>query len=178
VTSDGTLAGTAAYMSPEQAEARRVDLRSDIFSFGAILYEMVTGRRAFAGDSVASTLSAVLRDEPKPLHEIGEDIPRDLEKIINRCLRKDPARRFQHMSDLKVALEELREETESGTAAPAAAVRQERPKPQRRFTADALATLVFAGLAGGAAWVFASKQKGQPAAELKRLTFDSGMMCG
>ena len=79
-------------------KAKPVDARSDIFSFGAVLYEMVTGRRAFRGDSKLSTLSAILRENPKPPSAIVHDMPRELEKIIARCLRKDPARRFQHMA--------------------------------------------------------------------------------
>ena len=125
---EGTILGTAAYMSPEQAEGKKVDGRSDIFSFGALLYEMVTGRRAFQGDSKLSTLSAVLREEPKPASEVVEGLPRELERIIARCLRKRPERRFQTMADLKVALEELKEESDAGTinAAPARARRRDR----------------------------------------------------
>ncbi len=108
-TEEGMIVGTPAYMSPEQAEGRKVDARSDIFSFGALLYEMVTGRRAFQGDSRMSTLSAVLHQEPKPLGEA----PHELEKIVNRCLRKDPDRRFQAMADLGVALRDVCEESES-----------------------------------------------------------------
>ena len=111
VTEKGAIVGTVAYMSPEQAEGKTVDARSDIFSFGSMLYEMLTGRRAFQGDSKISTLSAILNKEPAPL---SAEIPRDLEKIIIRCLRKDPDRRFQHMEDLNVALEELKEESDSG----------------------------------------------------------------
>jgi len=114
-TEEGTIVGTVAYMSPEQAEGKRVDARSDIFSFGSMLYEMVTGRQPFRGDSKLSTLSAILKDEPKPVSALSVGAPRDLEKVINRCLRKDPVRRFQHMADLKVALEELKQESESGT---------------------------------------------------------------
>jgi len=111
VTEKGTIMGTVAYMSPEQAESRTVDARSDIFSFGSMLYEMLTGRRAFQGDGKISTLSAILSKEPAPL---SVEVPRDLEKIVARCLRKNPDRRFQHMEDLKVALEELKEESDSG----------------------------------------------------------------
>ncbi|HET9318545.1 MAG TPA: serine/threonine-protein kinase, partial [Bryobacteraceae bacterium] len=125
---EGTILGTAAYMSPEQAEGRKVDGRSDIFSFGALLYEMMTGRRAFQGDSKLSTLSAILREEPKPASQVVEGLPRELERIISRCLRKSPERRFQAMPDLKVALEELKEESDSGTlsAAPTPARRRDR----------------------------------------------------
>ena len=116
-TEEGTIVGTVSYMSPEQAEGKKVDARSDIFSFGAVLYEMVTGQKAFQGDSKMSTLAAILKQEPKPISQLVPGIPRDLEKIINRCLRKDPGRRFQHMDDLKVELEELKEESDSGTLA-------------------------------------------------------------
>ena len=110
-TEEGAIVGTVAYMSPEQAEGKEVDGRSDIFSFGAVLYEMITGRRAFHGDSKLSTLSAILKEEPGALPPV---VPRELEKIIVRCLRKDPGRRYQHADDLKLALLELKEESDSG----------------------------------------------------------------
>ena len=115
-TEDGTIVGTIAYMSPEQAESKPVDARSDIFSFGAVLYEMATGSRAFQGSSKVSTLSAILRENPKPPSEVAAGVPRDLDKIIARCLRKDPTRRYQTMTDLKLALEDLKEDSESATA--------------------------------------------------------------
>ena len=116
-TEEGTIVGTVAYMSPEQAEGKPVDARSDLFSFGSLLYEMVTGQRAFHGDSKLSTLSAILKEDPKPISALVADAPHDLEKIITRCLRKDPARRFQHTADLQIALAELKEESDSGTVA-------------------------------------------------------------
>ena len=116
-TEEGTIVGTTAYMSPEQAEGKKVDARSDIFSFGSVLYEMVTGQRAFHGDSKLSTLSAILTDDPKPVSSITPDAPRDLEKIIFGCLRKDPERRLRHMDDLKLALLDLKEESESARLA-------------------------------------------------------------
>lgn len=113
-TERGAVLGTVAYMSPEQAEAKEVDARSDIFSFGSVLYEMVTGCRAFPGDTKLSVLSAILRDQPKPIREISKVAPQELETIIFRCLQKDRARRFQHADDLKVALLELKEAFELG----------------------------------------------------------------
>jgi serine/threonine protein kinase len=85
-----------AYMSPEQAEGKTVDARSDIFSFGAILYEMLSGQRAFPGDTKMSTLAAVLRAEPKPLPELVGGIPREVERLVMRCLRKDASARPTH----------------------------------------------------------------------------------
>ena len=88
------IVGTVSYMSPEQAEGRKVDARTDIFSFGAVLYETITGRRAFCGGSALSILSAVLREEPKPAAEIAPGLPRDLDRIVTRCLHKDRNRRY------------------------------------------------------------------------------------
>ena len=128
LTDEGRVVGTVAFMSPEQATGQKIDTRSDIFSFGCVLYEMVTGARAFAGDSSISTIAAVVNQEPKPPSEINARIPRDLERIIGRCLRKDPARRFQHLDDVAVELEEVRVESGTVTAGtPAAAQRRRKP---------------------------------------------------
>jgi eukaryotic-like serine/threonine-protein kinase len=105
MTERGTIVGTVAYMSLEQAEGKAVDVRSDIFSFGSVLYEMVAGRRAFAGDSTVGTLAAILHQEAAPI----EGIPPELGQIIARCLRKEPDRRIQHMDDVALALDELRD---------------------------------------------------------------------
>ena len=107
LTERGVVLGTAAYMAPEQAEGRNVDARSDVFSFGAVLYEMMTGRKPFTGDSTLKVLTKVLNDDPIAPRQIVPSIPADLEKIIIRCLRKDPARRFQTAADLKIALEDV-----------------------------------------------------------------------
>ena len=112
-TAEGTILGTAAYMSPEQAEGKPADARSDVFSFGAVLYEMFTGQRAFHGGTGIATLAAVLKEEPESPCRIVPGLSHDLEKIISRCLRKNPERRFQSMADLRVALEDLREEAGS-----------------------------------------------------------------
>ncbi len=114
LTMEGSIMGTVSYMSPEQAEGKRVDARSDIFSFGAVLYEMVTGFRAFKGDSSVSTLSAVLRDEVRPISEIAPDVPLELEQIIDRCLYKNPDNRFQSMKEVEQALTTLRRYSDSG----------------------------------------------------------------
>lgn len=98
----GEVMGTPAYMSPEQAAAKPLDARSDVFSFGAVLYELLAGTRAFTGDSTAQILSAVLRDDPGPF-----EAPAALQQIVRRCLAKDPDRRFQTMADVRHALQHL-----------------------------------------------------------------------
>ena len=125
-TQEGVIQGTVSYMSPEQAEGKPLDARSDIFSFGAVLYEIVAGRQAFRGDTTISTISSILRDEPQPASEFAPNIPHDLETIINRCLRKDPAKRFQTMADVRVALVEVKEELESVRMAANRATRKRR----------------------------------------------------
>jgi Tol biopolymer transport system component len=101
-------------MSPEQAEGKTVDERSDIFSLGIIFYEMLSGQRPFLGESPASTLSAILKDDPKSLAELDPTLPRDLVRIVKRCLMKEPDRRFQTAKDVRNELEELREALSSG----------------------------------------------------------------
>jgi eukaryotic-like serine/threonine-protein kinase len=103
-TAIGAIVGTAAYMSPEQAEGRQLDARSDIFSFGLVFYEMLCGQRAFDGESWISIITAIIRDEPRRLGEIRADVPAWLEQTVIRCLRKDPIERFQSMADVKRTL--------------------------------------------------------------------------
>src|ERR1700689_5256826 len=95
LTVEGSMMGTVNYMSPEQAEGKKLDAPSDIFSFGAVLYEMVTGQCAFRGNSGISTLSAVLRDDIQPIVDLAPDVPFELERVVQTCLRKDPEQRFQ-----------------------------------------------------------------------------------
>ena len=124
-TQPGLIFGTVAYMSPEQAEGKSVDARSDIFSFGSLLYEMVTGRQAFRRDTAASTLAAVLREEPTPASRCrGQMCRLEVSQHIERCLRKVPADRFQRMDDVKTALEAIRQVAAFGCIAGQRAARR------------------------------------------------------
>jgi len=138
MTVKGAILRTVSYMSPEQAEGKELDTRSDIFSFGAVLYEVLTGRRAFSGGSVVSTLAAILNTEPRPMRSV----PRDVAKLVARCLKKDRSKRYQTMADLKVSLEELIEDP--GTQAPAVA-----PKPASPLRWVALVLTAIALVAVG-----------------------------
>jgi serine/threonine-protein kinase len=120
-TEPGLVMGTAGYMSPEQARGRPADGRSDIFAAGAILYEMLSGRRAFAGSTPVDTLAAVLRSDPPDIE--AEGVPPGLERVVRRCLEKDPGERFQSAHDLGLALETL-----SGPTAPTRGLVRSRPR--------------------------------------------------
>jgi TolB-like protein/Tfp pilus assembly protein PilF len=146
-TEAGMVLGTAGYMSPEQARGERADARSDIFSFGCVLYEMLAARRAFAGDSRIETLHAVLKDNPADLTTLRGDVSTLLNRVVRRCLEKAPASRFQTARDLVFALEGLTPGSE-----PAAA--NSKPAPQRRGprSAVAIAAAVALVAVGGALW--------------------------
>lgn len=154
-TEEGRIVGTVAYMSPEQAEGKKVDARSDIFSFGSVLYEMVTGGQAFHGDTKASTLAAILKDNPRPASQLVDGLPREVERLISRCLHKEVNRRCQHMDDVKIVLEELKAESDSGVLGTAAV---SRPRPRRRLTwALSLAAALVIATVG--VWLVRSKNE-------------------
>ena len=113
-TEDGRILGTVAYMAPEQAEGKPVDPRSDVFSMGVLLYEMATGERPFTGDSRISIISSIMRDTPTSITELNRTLPRQLGRIIKRCLAKDPDRRYGNAKELYNELLELKEEFDSG----------------------------------------------------------------
>lgn len=155
-TDEGMILGTMAYMSPEQAQGKKLDARTDIFSFGALLYEMVSGHRAFHGDGMASTLAAIIRDEPRPLDEVVPGVPPELERVIRRCLRKEPERRFQAISDVAVELRELKEELGSHQ-------KEDQPHLRTRTALRAaLAILAIAALSAAGWWFLRPKPKPEP----------------
>ena len=171
-TQPGVILGTVSYMSPEQAQGKEVDTRSDIFSFGSVLYEMATGRRAFSGETNVSTLAAILRDEPKPVSQLARETPGELEMVIGRCLRKDPAWRFQYMANVKAALEELKEKSDSG--APVRAVPGMRRHGWIAWAAGALAAAAL----GLGAWFGLLRPADRPAAKIRAFTALPGIQTG
>jgi eukaryotic-like serine/threonine-protein kinase len=166
-TEEGAVLGTTAYMSPEQAEGRPVDTRSDMFALGSLLYEMLSGRRAFDGPTRVGTLAAILKEEPRPLAELAPETPHEVEKLVSRCLRKSPDRRPQHMIDVKLALEELKEESDSGQLSSthaATAKTLARRGPRWLWIGTALGLICAVG--AGVAW-WRSRWAGPPVEQLR-----------
>jgi serine/threonine protein kinase len=134
LTRAGKVYGTVSYMSPEQARGGTVDTRSDLFSFGIVLYEIVTGKRPFSGDSAMDTLSAILRARPEPVVDSKPDTPAELQRILDKCLEKEPRDRYQDTRDLVVDLRRLQRETDSHPVQrvdTTSGVRIQGDKPQR-----------------------------------------------
>ena len=168
-TEPGVVLGTLGYMSPEQVRGRQADIRSDIFSFGAILYEMLSGQRAFHGDSAADTMSAILREDPPDLSVTNQNVSPGLDRIVRHCLEKNPEQRFHSAHDVAFALETL-----SGISAPAAALtgRTASRVGSRLVPLAAGALLLAAGIAAGLLLRDLSRKTASPT--FKRLTFRRG----
>ncbi len=148
-TEAGVVLGTAGYMSPEQVRGMVLDPRSDIFSFGAILYEMLSGKRAFHGDTPADTMSSILKEEPPELSETNRNVPPALERIVHHCLEKNPESRFHSASDIAFDLEHL--SGLSGSTARVAAA-EAAVQPRRRLLIGLAAGLAVACAVYGLGW--------------------------
>ena len=168
-TEAGMVLGTAAYMSPEQVRAQPVDHRSDIFSFGLVLYEMLTGRQAFKADSAVETMSAILKADPPRLADTRSDLPADLERIILHCLEKNPEERFQSAGDIAFNLDSIGHASSSSGKVIA--------QPGTRRLRWLLPALAAAAVAAGAGLFLAGRATVRPAAaepQFSQLTFRRG----
>jgi len=166
-TEEGRILGTVAYMSPEQAEGKPVDPRSDVFSLGTILYEMATGERPFRGDTGMSTIGAILKDQPALVTERNPSLPRHLGRIVRRCLAKDPDRRYQTALDLRNELEELRAEIDSGELAAETHAAAATPRRWHRTVALIGATTAVA-IAAVVVVILGKSSKGSPSVYVPR----------
>jgi hypothetical protein len=154
LTAEGTILGTFQYMAPEQLEGLEADARTDIFGFGAVLYEMATGHRAFEGKTKTSLIAAIVKENPRPMAELQPLTPPALEHVVNKCLSKDPDDRWQNAHDIA---EELKWISEAGSSAGVAA-----PLIARRKSRERLGWVAAVAVAGGAAVFFATRRPDPP----------------
>ncbi len=171
MTVEGSILGTMSYMSPEQAQGARVDQRSDVFSFGCVLYEMITGRKAFLEGSPLLTLTSILRDEPPAISGIAPGTPVELEQIVYRALRKEPGQRYQSMQEMHDELAALKLRSDSGVMMAPAIIglpRNEHPTrirpaaPKNRLAAPSI--VIFLVLVSAAGWFWFSRGRSRPQA--------------
>jgi len=155
LTSPGTAVGTVTYMSPEQIRAKELDARTDLFSFGAVLYEMATGALPFRGESTGVIFNEILERPPIPAVRLNPDLPAELERIINKCLEKDRNLRYQNAADIRTDLHRLRRDAESGRAT--AQTTAIRPRFRSKNWAMAGIGVLVIGLIAGA-WLFHSRE--------------------
>src|SRR5450631_2401431 len=173
-TEAGVVMGTAGYMSPEQVRGLAVDPRSDIFSFGAILYEMLSGKRAFHGDTAADTMSSILKEDPPELNETNRNVAPALERIVHHCLEKNPESRFHSASDIAFDLEHLSGLSGSTARVTTAGTGTGINQLRSRLLIGLAAGLVLAGVVYGLGW-WSGKASGRaPLAEYQQITFRTG----
>jgi eukaryotic-like serine/threonine-protein kinase len=171
LTTPHAIVGTAAYMSPEQAEGRPVDQRSDIFSLGVVLYEMACGRRPFGGDTVFSVISSIIKDTPPRLSDVNRNVPPALDRIVTKALAKDPAERYQSAVGLRNALQDVQQQTAAGRILRGLAWTLARSRWTVRLAAAGLVALV----AGGAWYLLAGRGQATPGFRTTRLTAYTGV---
>ena len=157
-TAEGRILGTLPYMAPEQVRGERVDARTDIFAFGAMLYEMATGARPFQGQSSADLVSAILREDPPRLDKARPGLPQRFTRIVSRCLEKEPQRRVQSAIDLRDELRDLADELRGGAASPASGV-SPATAPRRRRTLTLAGIWIAAGIVVAAVTFVAIRQR-------------------
>jgi eukaryotic-like serine/threonine-protein kinase len=174
VTEAGLVMGTVGYMSPEQVRGAAVDARSDIFNFGAILYEMISGKRAFHRETTADTMSAILKEDPPDLSETNRNVSPALERIVQHCLEKNPAQRFHSASDIAFDLEHL--SGISGTAARTAAPATVGMPARKKLILVVAGALVLAAVTLGLGWRLGRSSAQLPLADYTPITFRTGVM--
>ncbi len=188
-TEPGQIMGTVGYMSPEQVRGKPADHRSDVFSFGSILYEMLSGQHAFRGESPADTMSAILKEEPAELSETARNVPPALERMVRHCLEKNPAQRFQSAGDLAFNLEALTDSSVAGKTGTQSAIAdspgaetaladkasvQPKEAVARGKLSGVAAALVLAALMMGVGWWLGRGRGRAPLAEYQAITFRPG----
>ena len=153
ITELGSILGTLHYMSPEQAEGKEADERSDMFSFGVVLYEMLTGRKAFDGETTTAVLAAILKDQPAPIQQFQPAVPRSLDRVVRKCLEKKPADRWHSAHDLKQFLELIDLAAPAGTTASVSSgIQAASPPSQRKWLWPAVGTAVAVAAVGLVLW--------------------------
>ena len=170
-TEAGVVMGTAGYMSPEQVRGMVLDPRSDIFSFGAILYEMISGKRAFHGDTPADTMSSILKEDPPELTETNRNVSPALERIVQHCLEKNPESRFHSAKDIAFDLEHM--SGLSGSSAKIASAEASSP-PRPKWMIGTAAALVLAAAVYGLGWWTGRISARPPQPQYKQITFRTG----